>query len=77
MDDKEEFILKIYHNGVESCAPVYGRERLLLERSFLDNFMDQEFGGTADRTRPIADPSEEFFQLNDEQFDAYLASASG
>src|ERR1041385_2228018 len=72
-DDEEEFILKIYHKGVVSRAPVRGRRRFLLERSFLDDIMDQEFGGTRDKTRPIGDPSRDFFEVNDEQFDAYPA----
>ena len=71
-DDEEEFILKIYHKGVVGRAPVRGRKRFLLERSFLDDIMDQEFGGTRDKTRPIGDPSQDFFEVNDEQFEAYL-----
>jgi hypothetical protein len=73
MSDEEEFILEIYHNGVVSRAPVRGKKRFLLERSFLDDIHDQIFGGTRDKTRPIGDPSRDFFEVNDEQFDAYLA----
>jgi hypothetical protein len=51
---------------------VHGRKRFLLERSFLDENMEQEFGGRRDKTRPIGDPTRDFFELNDEQFDAYL-----
>jgi hypothetical protein len=71
-DDEEEFTLKIYHKGVVSRAPVRGRKRFLLERSFLDDVMDQEFGGSRDKTRPIGDPSRDFFEVNDAQFEAYL-----
>jgi hypothetical protein len=71
-DHEEEFTLKIYHKGVVSRAPVRGRKRFLLERSFLDDIMDQEFGGSRDKTRPIGDPSRDFFEVNDEQFEAYL-----
>jgi hypothetical protein len=72
MNDDEEFILKVYHKGVVSRMPVRGRKRFLLERSFLDNIMVQEFGGRRDKTRPIGDPSRDFFEVNDEQFDAYV-----
>ena len=72
VNDDEEFILEIYHKGVVSRVPVRGRKRFLLERSFLDDVMDQIFGGTRDKTRPIGDPSRDFFEVNDEQFDAYL-----
>jgi len=72
MSDNEKFILEIYHKGVVCRAPVYGKKRFLLERSFLDDIMVQEFGGRRDKTRPIGDPSRDFFEVNDEQFDAYL-----
>ena len=71
MSDDEEFILEIYHKGVVGRAPVRGRKRFLLERSFLDDIMTLE-GGRRDKTRPIGDPSRDFFEVNDEQFDAYL-----
>jgi hypothetical protein len=72
MRDNQKFILEIYHKGVVSRVPVHGRKRFLLERSFLDDIQDQIFGGTRDKTRPIGDPSRDFFEVNDEQFDAYL-----
>ena len=72
MSDNEELILKIYHRGVVMRMPVRGEKRFLLERSFLDDFIDLEFGGRHDKTRPIGDPSRDFFEVNDEQFDAYL-----
>jgi hypothetical protein len=72
MSDQEEFTIEIYHNGVVSRWGVRGERRFLLERSFLDDIQDQLFGGTRDKTRPIGDPSRDFFEVNDEQFDAYL-----
>jgi hypothetical protein len=72
MSENEKFILKIYHKGVVSRVPVYGEKRFLLERSFLDDIQDQIFGGRRDKARPIGDPSRDFFEVNDEQFDAYL-----
>jgi hypothetical protein len=72
MSDNEELILTIYHKGAVIGMPVRGEKRFLLERAFLDDFHDQEFGGTRDKTRPIGDPSRDFFEVNDEQFDAYL-----
>jgi hypothetical protein len=72
MSDNEKFILKIYHKGAVISMLVRGRKRFLLERSFLDDIMVQEFGGRRDKTRPIGDPSRDFFEVNDEQFDAYL-----
>ena len=72
MSDDEELILTIYYNGGEIDFAVRGEKRFLLERSFLDDIMEQEFGGRRDKTRPIGDPTRDFFELNDEQFDAYL-----
>ncbi|HXO70551.1 MAG TPA: hypothetical protein VN838_16440 [Bradyrhizobium sp.] len=72
MSDNEKFILEIYHKGVVSRVPVRGKKRFLLERSFLDDIMVQELGGFRDKTRPIGDPLRDFFEVNDEQFDAYL-----
>ena len=72
MSDNKKFILKIYHKGAVISMLVRGRKRFLLERSFLDDIHDQIFGGTRDKTRPIGDPSRDFFEVNDEQFDAYL-----
>jgi hypothetical protein len=72
MSDNEELILKIYHKGVVVRMPVRGEKRFLLERSLLDDFMDLEFGGRRDKTRSIGDPSRDFFEVNDEQWDAYL-----
>ena len=71
MSDSEELILKIYHRGVVMRMPVRGEKRFLLERSFLDDIQTLE-GGRRDKTRPIGDPSRDFFEVNDEQFDAYL-----
>ena len=71
-NDDEDFILKIYHKGAVIGMPIRGKKRFLLERSFLDDIMDQEFGGRRDKTRPIGNPSRDFFEVNDEQFDAYL-----
>lgn len=74
MSDDEEFILEIYHEGAVITIPVYGERRFLLERGFLDDIIDQEFGPPyRDRNRPIGDPSRDFYQVNDEQFAAYLA----
>jgi hypothetical protein len=71
MSDNEKFILEIYHKGVVSRVPVRGKKRFLLERSFLDDIMTLQ-GGRRDKMRPIGDPSRDFFEVNDEQFDAYL-----
>jgi hypothetical protein len=71
MSDNEELILTIYHKGAVIGMPVRGEQRFLLERSFLDDIMTLE-GGRRDKTRPIGDPSRDSFEVNDEQFDAYL-----
>jgi hypothetical protein len=71
MSDNEELILEIYHKGVVMRMPVRGEKRFLLERSFLDDIQTLE-GGRRDKTRPLGDPSRDFFEVNDEQFDAYL-----
>jgi hypothetical protein len=71
MSDNQKFILEIYHKGLVMRLPVHGEKRFLLERSFLDDIQTLE-GGRRDKTRPIGDPSRDFFEVSDEQFDAYL-----
>ena len=71
MSDNQKFILEIYHKGLVMRLPVHGEKRFLLERSFLDDIQTLQ-GGRRDKTRPIGDPSRDFFEVNDEQFDAYL-----
>ena len=71
MSDNQKLILEIYHKGLVMRMPVHSAKRFLLERSFLDDIMTLE-GGRRDKTRPIGDPSRDFFEVNDEQFDAYL-----
>jgi len=72
MSDNQKRILEIYHKGLVMRMPVHGDKRFLLERSFLDDIQDQIFGGSRNKTRPIGDPSRDFFEVNDEQLDAYL-----
>jgi hypothetical protein len=72
MSENDELIHTIYHKGAVIGMPVRGERRFLLERSFLDDIMTLE-GGRRDKTRPIGDPARDSFEVNDEQFDAYLA----
>jgi hypothetical protein len=71
MDDDEELSFTIDHNGVHFRAPVRGKKRFLLERAFLDDLVG-EFA-PRNKTRPVPDPSTDFYLLSDEQLDAYSA----
>jgi hypothetical protein len=71
MDDDKEFFFTIDHNGVHFTAPVHGKKRFLLERAFLDDLVG-EFA-PPNKTRPVPDPSTDFYLLSDEQLDAYSA----
>jgi hypothetical protein len=71
MQDNEKFVFRIYHNGVHFRAPVRGEKRFLLERAFLDDLVG-EFAPRS-KTRPVPDPSTDYYVLSDEQLDAYSA----
>jgi hypothetical protein len=71
MNDDRRFCFTIDHSGVHFEAPVRGKKRFLLERAFLDDLVG-EFA-PRNRTRPVPDPSTDFYMLSDEQLDAYSA----
>lgn len=70
MDDNQEFEFTIYHNSVHFIAPVVGRARFLRERAFLDDLVAPRIGRNPD-SRPIPDPPSDFYQLNDQELEAY------
>jgi hypothetical protein len=64
--------IEIYHYGVCFKAPIRDRERYLREKAFLGELTGLR--PTADMpTRPIPDPTTDFYVLNDEQLAAYSA----
>ncbi len=71
MDD-QEFKILIYHNGVQIDATVRGRRRYLEEKKFLNELTGLTYPSES-TPRPIPDPTQDFYMLNDGQFEAYLA----
>jgi hypothetical protein len=65
-------VFTIYHNGVHFESPVRGKQRFLIEREFLDDLVAPQIGRHAS-PRPIPDPGTDFYELNDEQLEAYSA----
>jgi hypothetical protein len=72
MPDDPEYMIVIYHNGVQFEAPVRGQERYLKEKAFLDDLIKQYYAPEL-LPRPIPDPPGDFYALNDEQLAAYSA----
>jgi hypothetical protein len=70
MDIDQEYVIFIYHNGVQFESPVRGQERYLEEKAFLNELTNQHYAPEV-LPRPIPDPSGDFYQLNDEQLAAY------
>jgi hypothetical protein len=60
----------IYHNGVHFTAPVRGKKRFLMERAFLDDLVAPKFGRYRSN-RPVPDPTTEFYDLTNEEVEAY------
>ena len=72
MSDEQEYHFTIYHNGAHFETPVRGKKRFLLEREFLDDLVAPKFGRNS-RTRPIPHPQTDFYELNEQELDSYLA----
>ncbi|MGE0851138.1 MAG: hypothetical protein AB7O44_16165 [Hyphomicrobiaceae bacterium] len=72
MQDDSEYIIFIYHNGVQFEAAVRGQDRYLKERAFLNELTKQYYAPEL-LPRSIPDPSGDFYALNDEQLAAYSA----
>lgn len=72
MGDDQEFGITIYHNGVHFTASVRGKERFLMERAFLDDLVAPKFGRHKS-PRPVPDPASDYYELSDEELDAYSA----
>jgi hypothetical protein len=70
--DEQEYKFKSYHNGVYCTAPVQGQNKFLMERGFLNGLIGRRYRAGAP-PRPIPDPSQHYYQLNDEQLEAYSA----
>ena len=70
MIDDTEYLITIYHNGVCASMPVRGKEQYLLNKDFLGNLTGLNFAPQSP-SRPIPDPSQDFYVLIDAQIDAY------
>jgi len=71
MDD-QEFELLIYHDGVVIDATVRGRARYLEEKKFLNELTGLEYPPQS-LPRPVPDPTQDFYMLDDGQLEAYSA----
>jgi len=69
-NSEPEWEIEIYHNGVVMHAPIRGKSRFLAERSFLDKLVGYKFPDNSP-PRPVPDPQTDYYQLNDEQIEAY------
>jgi hypothetical protein len=72
MQDDPEYIIFIYHSGVQFEAPVRGQDRYLKEKAFLNDLTKQHYVPEL-LPRPIPDPPGDFYALSDEQLAAYSA----
>ncbi len=70
MIDDTEYLITIYHNGVCALMPVLGKEQYLLNKEFLGNLTGLKFPPQTP-PRPVPDPSQDFYMLNDAQIEAY------
>lgn len=70
MKNEREYVIYIYHNGVQFESPVRGQERYIKEKAFLDKVTNQHYAAEL-LPRPIPDPSGDFYALDDEQLAAY------
>ena len=70
MQDGPEYVIFIYHNGVQLESPVRGEDRYLKEKAFLDQLTKQYYAPEL-LPRPIPDPSGDFYALDDEELAAY------
>jgi len=72
MPNGYDFEIRIYHDGVHFKAPIRGKDRYLQEKAFLNELTGNWYKPAA-LPRPIPDPGQDFYMLNDEQLDAYSA----
>ncbi len=72
MADEDEFEILIYHDGVQIDATVRGLERYLSEKSFLNDLTNRTYPPQS-LPRPVPDPTQDFYVLNDEQMETYSA----
>ena len=72
MPDRQEFEIEIYHDGVHFKAPIHGKNRYLQEKAFLNEITGRRYAPST-LPRPIPEPGQDFYMLNDEQLDAYSA----
>lgn len=70
MEIEREYVIFIYHDGVQFESPVRGQERYLKEKAFLNELTKQHYAPEL-LPRPIPDPRGDFYALNDEQLAAY------
>lgn len=70
MQDGPEYVILIYHDGVQFESPVRGEERYLKEKAFLNKLTKQYYAPEL-LPRPVPDTPGDFYALNDEQLAAY------
>jgi hypothetical protein len=68
--DDIEYVILIYHNGVQFQAPVQGKKRYLEEKAFLEHLCGLQRSPDAP-PRPIPDPTQDFYILDDDQLTRY------
>lgn len=69
MVDIPELIMNIYCNGLAGGFPCRGEEEYLEDRDFLDKLTGREYHNYE---RPVPDPTQDTYVLDDQQYDAYL-----
>lgn len=69
MVDTSKLLMNIYHNGVVGGFLCRGQDTYLEDRDFLDNLTGREYHNYE---RPVPDPTQDTYVLDDQQFDAYL-----
>ena len=72
MTDDQEFEILIYHNGVQIDATVRGLTRYLEEKQFLNKLTGLVYSPQS-LPRPVPDPTQDFYMLDDAQLEAYSA----
>jgi hypothetical protein len=67
--DIPELITNIYCKGLAGGFPCRGQEEYLEDRDFLDKLTGREYHSYE---RPVPDPSQDTYVLDDQQYDACL-----
>jgi hypothetical protein len=71
MRDDRELEINICHNGVHFTAPIRGHARYLKEKALLNDLVGRRY--PAGTPRPVPDPTQDYYELDDEKMKAYSA----